>query len=175
MGKSLGNPAAQAWIPTALSLVQAVLAPVISSASDTFQARKLILVVGCVISFIGSAVAPGSQSIYRLIVAQILIGFGFSSTALAYSVPSEILPKKWRPSESSDLTISGRTITNMEPVVQSIVNIAAALGACSGPLIMGALSRSDPMNGWRNYYVSCYLYTLFLQLMDWPPLDKTYL
>ncbi|KAK9435055.1 siderophore iron transporter [Metarhizium brunneum] len=134
MGKSLGNPAAQAWIPTALSLVQAVLAPVISSASDTFQARKLILVVGCVISFIGSAVAPGSQSIYRLIVAQILIGFGFSSTALAYSVPSEILPKKWR------------------PMVQSIVNIAAALGACSGPLIMGALSRSDPMNGWRNYY-----------------------
>ncbi|OAQ78164.1 siderophore iron transporter [Purpureocillium lilacinum] len=134
IGESLHNTAAQTWVPNALALVQAVLAPIISSASDTFQARKLIMVVCCVISFIGSAIAPGSQSIYRLIVAQILIGFGFSSTALAYCVPSEILPKKWR------------------PMVQSIINIAAALGACSGPLIIGALSRYDPENGWRKYF-----------------------
>jgi len=74
------------------------------------------MVVCCVISFIGSAIAPGSQSIYRLIVAQILIGFGFSSTALAYCVPSEILPKKWRPSmyflyrSSTELTSSSGAI-----------------------------------------------------------------
>ncbi|KAJ6442541.1 siderophore iron transporter [Purpureocillium lavendulum] len=131
---ALQGPPVVTWVPNALALVQAVLAPIISSASDTFQARKLIMVVCCVISFIGSAIAPGSESIYRLIVAQILIGFGFSSTALAYCVPSEILPKKWR------------------PVVQSIINIAAALGACSGPLIIGALSRHDPMDGWRKFY-----------------------
>jgi len=39
-------------------------------------------------------------------------------------------------------------------VVQSIINVAASLGACSGPLIIGALSRYDPENGWRKYYVS---------------------
>jgi MFS family permease len=98
IGESLHNSAAQTWVPNALSLVQAVLSPIISSASDTFQARKPIMVVCCLVSFVGSAIAPGSQSIYRLIVAQVLIGFGFSSTALAYCVPSEILPKKWRPS-----------------------------------------------------------------------------
>lgn len=89
----------QTWVPNALSLVQAVLAPIFSSASDTFQARKLILLGSCTISFIGAAIAPGSHGIYRLITAQVLIGFGFASTALAYCVPSEILPKKWRPSE----------------------------------------------------------------------------
>ncbi|KAH8653570.1 putative siderophore iron transporter [Xylariales sp. PMI_506] len=134
IGKSLSNAPTQTWVPNALSLVQAVLAPVISSASDTFQARKAIMVGTALISFIGSAIAPGSNNIYRLIVAQVLIGFGFASTSLAYSVPSEILPRKWR------------------PMVQAAINIAAALGACSGPLIIGAFTRNNPMNGWRNYY-----------------------
>jgi MFS family permease len=53
------------------------------------------------ISFIGAAIAPGSSNIYRLIVAQILIGFGFATVPLAYCVPSEILPRRWRPSEST--------------------------------------------------------------------------
>jgi MFS family permease len=101
IGADLNNTAAQTWVPNALSLVQAVVAPVISSASDTFQARKTLLVGSCIISFIGAAIAPNSTSIYRLIVAQILIGFGFAAVPLAYSVPSEILPRKWRPSEST--------------------------------------------------------------------------
>jgi MFS family permease len=95
----LDNTATETWVPNALSLVQAVVAPVISAASDTFQVRKTLLVGPAIISFIGAAIAPGSTSIYRLIVAQILIGFGFATVPLAYCVPSEILPRKWRPSE----------------------------------------------------------------------------
>jgi len=86
-------------VPTSLSLVQAVIGPVISFASDTFQARKPILVWTSVISFVGCAIAPGSKDIYRLIAAQTLIGFGFASVPLAYCVPSEILPRRWRPSK----------------------------------------------------------------------------
>jgi MFS family permease len=80
-------------------MVQAVLAPLIASLSDTFQARKAFLVGPAIISFIGCAIAPGSSSIYRLIAAQVLIGFGFATVPLAYSVPSDILPRRWRPSE----------------------------------------------------------------------------
>jgi MFS family permease len=101
IGADLKNPAAQTWVPNSLSLVQAVLSPIISSTSDTFQARKTLLVSSSVISFIGAAIAPGSANIYRLIVAQVLIGFGFASVPLAYCVPSEILPRKWRPSKSA--------------------------------------------------------------------------
>ena len=100
IGKYLNNPRAQTWVPNALSLVQAVLAPILASASDTFQARKPLLVGFTTISFIGAAIAPGSTNIYRLIAAQVLIGFGFSTVPLAYCVPSEILPRKWRPSKS---------------------------------------------------------------------------
>lgn len=99
------NTAAGTWVPNSLSLVQAVLAPLISSASDTFQARKELLVGPAVIAFVGAAIAPGSASIYRLIGAQILIGFGFATVPLAYCVPSEILPRKWRPSKDLLLLI----------------------------------------------------------------------
>ena len=80
-----------------LSLVQGVLGPIISTASDTFQARKLLLVGSCAVSFIGACIAPGSSDIYRLIGATILIGVGFASVPLAYAVPSEITPRRWRP------------------------------------------------------------------------------
>lgn len=99
IGEDLHNKAAESWVPNSLSLVQAVISPLFASASDAFQARKLFLVGPCLLSFIGSAIAPGSTTIYRLIAAQVLIGFGFATVPLAYVVPSEILPRKWRPSK----------------------------------------------------------------------------
>lgn len=39
-------------------------------------------------------------------------------------------------------------------VAQACINIAAALGAISGPLIIGALTKGDVEDGWRKYYVS---------------------
>lgn len=61
-----------------------------SFASDTFQARKTLLVATCTVSFIGAAIAPGAKDIYRVIVAQILIGVGFAAVPLAYAIPSEV-------------------------------------------------------------------------------------
>lgn len=84
-------------------LTQAVLAPIVSSASDKFQVRKPVIIVCCIISLIGAAIAPGSTNIYRLIVAQALIGVGANGYPLAYSIPSEILPRKWRPSKFESL------------------------------------------------------------------------
>ncbi|KAF2174234.1 hypothetical protein M409DRAFT_49093 [Zasmidium cellare ATCC 36951] len=124
----------ETWIPNSLSLVQAVFCPVIASASDVFQARKVILVVTCLTSFVGSAIAPGSHSLARIVSAQTLIGFGFAAVPLAYSVPSEILPRKWR------------------AMTQALLNVAASLAAVSAPLIIGGLTSAYPQNGWRYFY-----------------------
>lgn len=99
ISRSLHGAANQSWIPNSLSLVQAVLGPVISFASDTFQARKALLVGCCLVAFVGCAIAPGSQTIGRLIAAQTLIGVGFAAVPLAYAVPSEIMPRRQRPGE----------------------------------------------------------------------------
>ncbi|KAL3483021.1 major facilitator superfamily domain-containing protein [Aspergillus germanicus] len=130
----LNNTVAGTWVPNSLSVVQAVFAPLIASLSDTFQARKFILVGASTISFIGAAIAPGSEDIYRLIGAQIMIGIGFATVPLAYCIPSEILPRKWR------------------PMAQAGMNVAAVLGATSGPLIIGALTKANPSTGWRKFY-----------------------
>lgn len=103
IGEDLNNPGAETWIPNSMILVQAVLCPIISSASDTFQIRKALIVGLSLVSFIGAAIAPGSGSIYRLIGAQVMIGFGFATVPLAYSIPSEILPRKWRPGKPQNL------------------------------------------------------------------------
>lgn len=99
IGADFDAAAVQTWIPVALSLVQTVLAPVVSSASDTFQARKSILIASCAVAFVGSAIAPRSATIYQVIAAQSLIGVGMAAVPLAYVVPSEILPRRWRPSK----------------------------------------------------------------------------
>ncbi|KAI6882843.1 hypothetical protein KC334_g16297, partial [Hortaea werneckii] len=87
IGQDLNGESIQTWVPNALSLVQAILCPVIANASDVFQARKTILVGTCLLSFIGAAIAPDATHIGRVVAAQVLIGFGFASVPLAYLPP----------------------------------------------------------------------------------------
>lgn len=100
----VGNKDVETWIPNALSLVQAVIGPLIASVSDMFQARKFLIVGSCVLSMIGAGIAPGASTIYRVIAAQALLGVGLASVPLSYVVPSEILPRKWRPSINNTFT-----------------------------------------------------------------------
>ncbi|EXJ67988.1 uncharacterized protein A1O5_08602 [Cladophialophora psammophila CBS 110553] len=134
IGTSLHNTRSETWVVNSLSLPQAVLSPLLSSVSDVFQVRKSLLVSTLTISFIGAGVCPGSQTMYRLIGGHIMIAIGFSCTPLAYAIPSEILPRRWR------------------PIGQVWVNIAAALATCTGPLIIGALTKANPEKGWRRFY-----------------------
>lgn len=39
-------------------------------------------------------------------------------------------------------------------VAQAVINIAACLGALVGPLVIGAFTKADVVNGWKKYYVS---------------------
>ena len=41
-------------------------------------------------------------------------------------------------------------------MAQACINVAAALGAISGPLVIGAMTKGDLKNGWRNFYVGTY-------------------
>ncbi|KAK5312453.1 hypothetical protein LTR93_011324 [Exophiala xenobiotica] len=132
--KGFPNANGEAWIANVLTFVSAWLGPVLSSASDTFQVRKSVVVATCFLGAIGAGIAPGSHGTGRLIAAQTLIGFGFASMPLAYAIPGEILPRKWR------------------AMISTFVNASAVLGATIGPLIIGALTKADQLNGWRRFY-----------------------
>lgn len=74
---------------------------------------------------IGSAIAPGSKDIYRLIGAQILVGLGLAAAPLAYTVPSEIMPRRWR------------------PVTQGLINSCGSIGTIVAPLVRLTSVSSD--------------------------------
>lgn len=156
----LKNTAAETWVPNSLSLVQASLGPVICLASDTFQIRKPLLIVSCAIALVGSGIAPGSGSIYRLIAAQTLIGVGFAAIPITFSIPSEILPRKWRPSKFSGVFDILQRRSDPLSVAQAVLNVFAALAAISGPLIIGALIKRNAHTGWRQFYVNLHLRSL---------------
>ncbi|VUC25019.1 unnamed protein product [Clonostachys rosea] len=134
MAEDLQGTANQTWIANSISLVQAVICPVLCSVSDVFQMRKHLLLGCAVISFVGCAIAPGSANVYRVIAAQTMIGFGFASIPLCLSIPSEILPRKWRPQ------------------ALGMMNVAASLGASVGPIVIGSLTKDTAENGWRYFY-----------------------
>ncbi|KAL1653567.1 hypothetical protein SLS61_003713 [Didymella pomorum] len=134
IGRSLNNTNAEAWVPNACTLVQAVMAPILCSASDLFQVRKYLLIATGVVAFIGCGIAPGSQDINRLIAAQALIGVGAASLPLVYVVPSEILPRRWR------------------PVAQAGINVTSIIAASAGPVALGGFTRSNAGRGWTYFY-----------------------
>lgn len=126
IGASFGEDAIwRYWIPNVVTLVQAALSPMLASISDVFQARKAVMVVLTTISFVGAAIAPNSGSIFRLIGASLMIGFGLAAAPLSYAVPSEIVPRRWR------------------PLCQALINVAAGLGAITGPLVSECVIVSD--------------------------------
>ncbi|KIX97340.1 uncharacterized protein Z520_06792 [Fonsecaea multimorphosa CBS 102226] len=129
-----GGPANQAWVVTALVIPQGVFCNIASQYSDLFQARKNLLVGCTTFAFIGSAIAPGAQTVGRLIAAQTLIGVAYVCVPLTFAVPSEILPMKWR------------------PMVQALLQATGAFGMIAAPLSIGALTKRDLNNGWRNFY-----------------------
>lgn len=150
----LKNTNAAYWVPNALVVVQAVVGPIMCLASDTFQVRKELLIGSCLISMVGAGIAPGSKNIYRLIAAQVLIGFGFSGIPLTFVVPSEILPRKWRPSKFPARLASNQSTDTLTPLVaQAVLNIASCMASISGSLIGGSLITRNGHTGWRDYYV----------------------
>ena len=110
------------------------------------------MVVSYILSFIGAGIAAGSKNMYMFIGGQAVIGVGFSSVPLVYTVPSEILPRRWPPSKFAYSSFH-RPILRNPIVAQACINLAASAGACVGPLIVGGLTKKDSKSGWRNFFV----------------------
>ncbi|KPI34535.1 putative transporter [Cyphellophora attinorum] len=130
----LNSGAMASWILTSASISNAVLSPILSVASDTFQARKEILVGCCIIAFIGAAIAPGSQSTWRLIFAMTLQGVGVALCSVVYTIPAEILPRRWR------------------PMAQAVLLAGAAASCMVAPLSLGGMIKAYGQSGWRKWF-----------------------
>ena len=130
--RDLGNPGLAGWIIQGPLLMQSVLSPIVGRLSDVLD-RKWLAISQLVIAFAGSCVSARAESMNVLIGGGILIGFGLSTLAIFLTIPSEILPLKYRAVSAGSAFLGG------------------AIGGLIGQLGAGAVTNSDP-RGWRNIF-----------------------
>lgn len=109
-----------------------VLGPPISQAAD-YWGRKWFLVALCLVGGVGSLIVARASSMAMVIAGFTVIGAAFGMQPLLHSVPSEVLPRRWR------------------AWAQAAVMMSNGFGLVAGLLVGGALCRHNPA-GFRNFY-----------------------
>lgn len=75
--------------------MQSVLSPIVGRLSDVLD-RKYLAAIPPLIAFIGAVVSAKATSMAMLIGGGILIGTTLSTIAIVQTIPSEVLPMKYR-------------------------------------------------------------------------------
>lgn len=153
----VGGQSQIVWLTASLVIVPTVLGPPISQAAD-YWGRKWFLVVLTAFGIAGTIVVSRANSIGMAIAGFSLSGFSFSAQPLVHAVPSEVLPRKWR------------------PWAQASINIFAAVGGVFGLLVGGQLTRNGNNDGFRPFfYITAAIYAvatvLCAVLYNPPPRD----
>ncbi|KAL0259166.1 hypothetical protein SLS55_006671 [Diplodia seriata] len=134
-------------------LMQAALSPIVGRLSDILD-RKYLASIPPLIAFVGSVVCAKATSMNMLIGGSILVGVTLSTIAIVQSIPSEILPLKYR------------------AVANGIAFLGGASAGIIGQLSAGAYSNMSA-SGWRYIFWTQGAFHLtsalgFL-LFYWPP------
>ncbi|KAH7046744.1 major facilitator superfamily domain-containing protein [Macrophomina phaseolina] len=117
------------WIIQGPLLMQAALSPIVGRLSDILD-RKYLASIPPLIAFVGAVVCAKATSMNMLIGGSILVGVTLSTIAIVQSIPSEILPLKYR------------------AVANGIAFLGGASAGIIGQLSAGAYSHLNS-GGWR--------------------------
>ncbi|KAL1642260.1 hypothetical protein SLS58_005600 [Diplodia intermedia] len=117
------------WIIQGPLLMQAALSPIVGRLSDILD-RKYLASIPPLIAFVGSVICAKATSMNMLIGGSILVGVTLSTIAIVQSIPSEILPLKYR------------------AVANGIAFLGGASAGIIGQLSAGAYSNMSA-SGWR--------------------------
>jgi MFS family permease len=77
-------------------LVQSVLSPILGRLSDVLE-RKYLAAIPPLIAFTGAVASARANSMSTLIGGGILTGAALATIAINQAIPSEVLPRKYRP------------------------------------------------------------------------------
>lgn len=77
-------------------LIQCVLSPILGRLSDVLE-RKYLAAIPPLIAFTGAVTSARANSMSMLIGGGILNGAALATMAINQAIPSEVLPRKYRP------------------------------------------------------------------------------
>ncbi|KAF5561815.1 alcohol dehydrogenase 2 [Fusarium phyllophilum] len=127
MANVLGGRDKYIWIPQGLSICSTFTAAPIAQSSD-FWGRKLPILICTGLCIIGSLIISRAHSMTMAIAGSLVFGVGAGTTSLLYAVPSEIMPRQYR------------------PIAQAGVNIANSFGGIFTLLLGFGLVRKNDEN-----------------------------
>ncbi|OAA59098.1 Major facilitator superfamily domain, general substrate transporter [Niveomyces insectorum RCEF 264] len=156
--RDLGEAPISGWIIQGPLLMQSVLSPIVGRLSDVLD-RKYLASVPPLIAFVGAVISAKATSMAMLIGGGVLIGTTLSTIAIVQSIPSEVLPLKYR------------------ALANGFAYLAGAIGGTVGGLGAGALTNVDS-GGWRYiFWLQAALHgatALGLLLFYWPAKTHDY-
>ncbi|TLD27198.1 hypothetical protein PspLS_04614 [Pyricularia sp. CBS 133598] len=127
--RDLGNASIAGWIIQGPLLVQSVLSPIVGRLSDVLD-RKYMATLPPLIALAGAVMSAMATSMNMLIGGGILIGFTLPTISIVQTIPSEILPLKYR------------------AVANGCAFMGGAIGGLIGNLGAGAVTNVN-VGGWR--------------------------
>ncbi|KAF2711088.1 MFS general substrate transporter [Pleomassaria siparia CBS 279.74] len=130
--RDLGEPAIAGWVIQGPLLMQSVLSPLVGRLSDVLD-RKYLASLPPLIACVGAIICAKATSMNMLIGGGILIGITLATIAIVQSIPSEILPLKYR------------------ALANGFAFFGGAVGGLVGGLAAGAVANVG-VGGWRNIF-----------------------
>ncbi|KAL8400954.1 hypothetical protein RB594_001107 [Gaeumannomyces avenae] len=127
--RDLGDASMAGWIIQGPLLVQSVLSPVVGRLSDVLD-RKYMATLPPLVALAGAVVSAKATSMNMLIGGGILIGFTLPTISIVQTIPSEILPLRYR------------------AVANGCAFMGGAIGGLVGNLGAGAVTNVNA-SGWR--------------------------
>ncbi|KAL1844144.1 hypothetical protein VTK73DRAFT_2655 [Phialemonium thermophilum] len=155
--RDMGEASIAGWIIQGPLLMQSVLSPIVGRLSDVLD-RKYIAAVPPLVAFVGAVISAKASSMTMLIVGGILIGTTLSTIAIVQSIPSEILPLKYR------------------ALANGFSFMGGAIGGLIGSLGAGAVTNQSA-DGWRSiFWIQAAFHaatSLGFLAFYWPPKGET--
>jgi len=130
--RDLGDAPIAGWIIQGPLLMQSVLSPIVGRLSDVLD-RKYLAAIPPLIAFVGAVISARATSMAMLIGGGVLIGTTLSTIAIVQSIPSEVLPMKYR------------------ALANGFAFLGGAVGGLVGGLGAGAVTNTNP-GGWRDIF-----------------------
>ncbi|KAI0470785.1 MFS general substrate transporter [Xylariaceae sp. FL0804] len=148
-----GSAALSGWVIQAPLLVQSVLSPVVGRLSDVLD-RKLLAAAPPLVALAGAVVSARAATMAELVGGGVLIGTALATISVVQSIPSEVLPLKYR------------------ALANGFAYFGGTVGGLIGSIGAGAVTNVDA-GGWRYIFwmqaAFHGLTTLGLLLFYWPP------
>ncbi|KIW99285.1 uncharacterized protein Z519_00948 [Cladophialophora bantiana CBS 173.52] len=127
--RDIGDAPNSTWIIQGPLLMQSVLSPIVGRLSDVLD-RKWMVSIPPIIAAAGAVVCALSKDMSMLIGGGILIGTTLACISIVQSIPSEVLPMKYR------------------PLANGMAFVGGAVGSLVGKLGAGAVTNISA-SGWR--------------------------